>query len=682
MAEDIAIKAEHLSKIYKIYNAPMDRLKESLHPFHKRYSKDFYALNDLSFEIKKGDTIGIIGKNGAGKSTLLKIITGVLTPTSGTVSVHGRIASLLELGAGFNPDMTGLENIYMNGMVMGYSKEAMNEKLDTIIAFADIGDFIHQPVKMYSSGMFARLAFAVNAFVEPDILIVDEALSVGDAAFQAKCITRMRQMMKAGVTVLFVTHDMTVVKNFCKKCIYLQKGAIKIQGEAEEIADIYLREVRDEMNGINENRSRGNIAEHFTFDKTAEKSKDGFKVDPAFAERVKMFRQGDGRAKVTAFELLDMEERPLLEADFNQQIVLRIYFQFYEDAEICVGYHIRDDKNLELIGTNIAVESNKLIYGQKDERYVLDFITRVPLTDGMYDITLVLSSPVDKEGSAAVFNDLIENAYLLRVNPRSEGRIWNKVYIPVEYKLDFIEKDEMTYKRCACCGAADIKYTPLAAYYSEQMQAYGCKPWLPEMLNQEEYSCPVCGAADRERAYALWMKQTLSSEEHIKILDIAPAKPLGDFVKKEFPLADYKTGDLFMADVDYKLDIMNMKEIAADSIDLFICSHVLEHVEDDLKAMKELKRILKPNGKGILVVPLDLNQKEIDEDAACEDIAERWRRFGQGDHIRKYSRHGYLERLKAVGFSIKEWTVADLDLGKAMENGLSATATIYIVSKK
>ena len=211
---DIAIKAEHLTKIYKIYEQDIDRLKETFHPFHKRYSRDFYALNDVSFEIHRGENVGLVGKNGAGKSTLLKIITGVLTPSAGNLQVNGRIASLLELGAGFNPDMTGVENIYMNGLLIGHSREVMNSKIADIIAFADIGDFINQPVKTYSSGMFARLAFAVNAFVEPDILIVDEALSVGDAFFQSKCMDKMRSMIEGGVTVLFVSHDTFAVKLF------------------------------------------------------------------------------------------------------------------------------------------------------------------------------------------------------------------------------------------------------------------------------------------------------------------------------------------------------------------------------------------------------------------------------------------------------------------------------------
>ena len=183
MNKDIAIKVENLSKVYKLYNAPIDRMKEALHPRKKVYHKEFYALNDVSFDIKKGETVGIIGKNGSGKSTILKIIAGILSPSSGKVTVNGRISALLELGAGFNAEYTGMENIYFQGNLMGFECEEMEAKVQEILDFADIGDFIHQPVKNYSSGMFSRLAFAVAINVEPEILIVDEALSVGDMSF-------------------------------------------------------------------------------------------------------------------------------------------------------------------------------------------------------------------------------------------------------------------------------------------------------------------------------------------------------------------------------------------------------------------------------------------------------------------------------------------------------------------
>lgn len=226
MMSDIAIKVQNLSKVYKLYDKPIDRLKESLNPFKKKYHKDFYALNDISFEIKKGETVGIIGKNGAGKSTLLKIITGVLTPTSGHVQVNGRISSLLELGAGFNPEYTGMENIYLQGTLMGHTKEDMDLKIDEILAFADIGEFINQPVKSYSSGMFARLAFAVAINVNPDILIVDEALSVGDFAFQAKCFNKFQSFQKAGKTILFVSHSTQQIIQYCSKTMLIYNGSL------------------------------------------------------------------------------------------------------------------------------------------------------------------------------------------------------------------------------------------------------------------------------------------------------------------------------------------------------------------------------------------------------------------------------------------------------------------------
>ena len=203
MNKNTAIKVQNLTKTYKLYDKPMDRLKESLHPLKKKYHKDFYALNDVSFEIKKGETVGIIGKNGSGKSTLLKIITGVLTPTSGRVNVNGKISAILELGAGFNNEMTGIENIYLNTSINGMNKQETNKIIDEIVDFAELGEHIYQPIKTYSSGMKARLAFAVAINVDPEILIVDEALSVGDVRFQQKCLRRMEEFKAQNKTILF-----------------------------------------------------------------------------------------------------------------------------------------------------------------------------------------------------------------------------------------------------------------------------------------------------------------------------------------------------------------------------------------------------------------------------------------------------------------------------------------------
>lgn len=238
--ENSAVEVENLSKIYKLYERPVDRLKESINPFGKKYHNKFYALNDVSFNVNKGETIGILGRNGSGKSTLLQIITGVLSPTKGRVNVNGKISALLELGAGFNPELSGIDNVYLNGTIMGYGKEEMDKKMDKIISFADIGEYIHQPVKMYSSGMFVRLAFAVAINVDPDVLIVDEALAVGDMQFQLKCIDKIKTFKKQGKTILFVSHDPYQVRNFCDQAIWLMDGKIHNRGDVNLITEMYI----------------------------------------------------------------------------------------------------------------------------------------------------------------------------------------------------------------------------------------------------------------------------------------------------------------------------------------------------------------------------------------------------------------------------------------------------------
>lgn len=234
-----SIETEKLTKVYHLYSKPEDRLKEVFNPFKKSYHHNFYALNNLSFKINAGETVGIIGKNGAGKSTLLKLITGVLTPTSGYIKVNGKIASLLELGAGFNPEMSGIENIYLNGMLMGFAREQMSNKVKDIIDFAGIGEFIHQQVKTYSSGMYARLGFSIAVNVDPDILIIDEALSVGDVRFQQKCIRKMEDFKKKGITILFVSHDAGTINAFCEKAVWIDDGKLKMIGAAKDVTKVY-----------------------------------------------------------------------------------------------------------------------------------------------------------------------------------------------------------------------------------------------------------------------------------------------------------------------------------------------------------------------------------------------------------------------------------------------------------
>jgi lipopolysaccharide transport system ATP-binding protein/teichoic acid transport system ATP-binding protein len=234
------IELQNINKYYKLYEKPSDRFREALSLTKKGYHKNYYALKDVSFSVERGENVGIVGVNGAGKSTLLKIITGVLTPSSGACAVQGKISALLELGTGFNPEFTGMENIYLNGTMMGYTREQIDQKIGFVTDFAGIGEFIHQPVKTYSSGMYARLAFAVAINVDPEILIVDEVLSVGDLRFQIKCMKKMKEMLTGGATVLFVSHDTNAIRRFCTKAIWLNNGVVRQIGEVNAVLDQYL----------------------------------------------------------------------------------------------------------------------------------------------------------------------------------------------------------------------------------------------------------------------------------------------------------------------------------------------------------------------------------------------------------------------------------------------------------
>ena len=252
-SDDVVLRIRHISKRFEIYDKPRHRLQQMLFGRWKTYFREFWALRDIDFEVKKGECVGIIGRNGAGKSTLLQIVTGTLQPTEGTVEHHGRIAALLELGSGFNPEFTGRENVYMNAAILGLTKAETDARYDDIVAFADIGEFIDQPVKTYSSGMMVRLAFAVNAFVDPDILIVDEALAVGDAMFQQKCMRFIRKF-KEEHTILFVSHDTGAVVNLCDRAVLLDGGQVKMIGSPKEVSERYLKDIYSETQVVEGSR--------------------------------------------------------------------------------------------------------------------------------------------------------------------------------------------------------------------------------------------------------------------------------------------------------------------------------------------------------------------------------------------------------------------------------------------
>ena len=425
---EIVIKAENLSKAYKIYEKDIDRVKEALNPFHKRYSKDFFALKDISFEIERGENVGLIGRNGAGKSTLLKIITGVLTPSSGTLEVKGKIASLLELGAGFNPEMTGVENVYMNGLLMGHTREEMDNKVDDIISFADIGEFINQPVKTYSSGMFARLAFAVNAFVEPDILIVDEALSVGDAFFQSKCMDKMRKMIEGGVTVLFVSHDTFAVKNLCQRAFLIDGGKLIMDATANEVVEAYrdsIIKLRHELTG-GQSTAVADIVQEMK--NSSKKSADGKINLPATAESIKLNQElfaknaayqrvQNGAASFENVQLLNLDGEPVFEVIFGQEVVLRMVIKFNEDVPaLGIGYHIRNLNGVDLVYNDSRFSDVKAIFdAKKDEIYIVDWRFKVELRQELYNFACSISIPIEESLDSPDLCDFVPLALQFKV---------------------------------------------------------------------------------------------------------------------------------------------------------------------------------------------------------------------------------------------------------------------------
>lgn len=388
MSTDLAIKVENLSKLYKLYETPQDRLKESLHPLRKKYHREFYALNDVSFEIKKGDTVGIIGRNGSGKSTLLKTITGVLTPSSGSVAVEGKISALLELGAGFNPELTGIENVYFNGTLMGYTREQMDAKLDGILAFADIGDFVYQPVKTYSSGMFVRLAFAVAVNVDPEILIVDEALSVGDVMFQSKCMDRIKSMMRGGVTTLFVTHSMDSINTLCNHAILLESGRIFSQGKPQVVTLQYLQLIREQEHAAQallkagkQNAEKVKASHQMLKDEIREKTTD------------EDFRYGTGGARIVDFDMLDSQGNESTLIQSGEKWKVRIRVEFLEDVENpVIGCFISNVAGQRLLAIDMfRDDSSKIEPRRKGDLLEVELESTMMLNPGKYLLSIGVS---------------------------------------------------------------------------------------------------------------------------------------------------------------------------------------------------------------------------------------------------------------------------------------------------
>ncbi|MCP5495766.1 MAG: ABC transporter ATP-binding protein [Leptospiraceae bacterium] len=411
MTSEIAIEIHNLTKIYKLYNRIRDRIKEAVHPFRKKYHKDFYALSDLSFQIKKGETVGIIGQNGSGKSTLLKIITGVLVPTKGSVTVNGKVSSLLELGTGFNPDMTGLENVFFFGTIHGIPPKRMKLMLDDILAFADIGEYIEQPVKTYSSGMFVRLAFSCSIHIEPEILIIDEALSVGDAYFQVKSMNKLKEFMNQGKTIILVSHDITAIKTLCKQAILLDKGRLIEFGNANDVVDFYFNMIlKKSHEGTGEFKAERKTKENQT-DKT-------------------YLQSGTGEIELLSLKLCNEKDEEISHIVSEKIVKLIMEFKAHKDLEEPhYGPQIKDKYGNSAFETNtycMGIQTKPL---KKGDIVKVTFVYKFNLLPGNYTFTIGVSNiGIGDRRHFKEYLFLAHNVKLIQVIENSEAILYGGYY--------------------------------------------------------------------------------------------------------------------------------------------------------------------------------------------------------------------------------------------------------------
>lgn len=394
MNSDIAIKVENLGKCYQIYDNSLDRLKQLFSRRNKKYYREFWALQDVSFEVKKGEAFGIIGKNGAGKSTLLQLICKTLNPTKGSIETKGKIAALLELGSGFNPEFTGRENIYINGAILGFSHQEIDDRFEEIIAFADIGDFIDQPVKNYSSGMYVRLAFAVQVCVEPDILIIDEALSVGDIFFQQKCFARLRKLQSQGITVIFVSHDMSIIRDLCARVLYLRNGKINFIGEALKAINKYFNEGNTNKTSPPPETIQNNIKNPVETNSSISTNNTINELkENACWEYEQGSSQEDGnpqKAKILAVAVVDLNNNPTNSFTMGEDCRIKVLYQTLIEKPIHVNITFKNRYNQIVSICNSYISETPLLNLNKGDLAMFEMQTKLLLESGLYNFSVGL----------------------------------------------------------------------------------------------------------------------------------------------------------------------------------------------------------------------------------------------------------------------------------------------------
>lgn len=396
MENKVAIQVEGLEKAYKLYDKPSDRLREALGLGRKKRYKEHYALKGVDMTIYQGETVGIIGTNGSGKSTILKIITGVLNPTGGSVQVNGRISALLELGAGFNYEYNGIENIYLNGTMIGFSRKEIDARMDEILNFADIGDYVYQPVKTYSSGMFVRLAFALAINIEPEILIVDEALSVGDVFFQAKCYHKFEEFKKMGKTIVFVSHDLSSISKYCDRVVLLNQGVKLGEGSPKEMIDAYKQVLVGQYPLPGEEEAeRGTAETRGTGERvgagieTGTKAEAGTDTDMAADDvNPNLLEYGTKEAYITDYQVTDDAGRPTAAVLKGKPCTITMHVHFAQRIEAPIfAFTIKNSKGVEITGTNSMVEKAFLSPVEAGSDMEITFTQEIYLQGGEYLIS-------------------------------------------------------------------------------------------------------------------------------------------------------------------------------------------------------------------------------------------------------------------------------------------------------
>lgn len=421
----LAVEFHGVSKSYPIYDAPGDRFKELLVFNRRQFHRNFWALHEISFTVRRGETFCIIGENGSGKSTLLQLVAGILNPTEGAVGVHGRVSALLELGAGFNPEFTGRDNVYLNGSILGLTTRQIDERYKEIEAFAEIGDFINQPVKTYSSGMVVRLAFAVAINVDPEILLVDEALAVGDIYFRQRCMRKVHELRSRGITILFVSHAIGDVKAIGDRTLWLDRGRVVDVGETDRVVARYLAAMVEKDSA------------YLLLKKRPERDPAAGKVRaPEIVEHVPNIdrRHGDGRAEVIGIAILDSQAKAVHLLEPLSRVVVRISVRANEEIALpIVGFMMRNHLGIDFSGTNTAREGYELPGMLPGEIYTVDFHLDLP---ELYPASFSFS-PAIADGTLQGYKmcDWIDNAVVLQMG-HSEGQIYGYIHLPCRLEVN------------------------------------------------------------------------------------------------------------------------------------------------------------------------------------------------------------------------------------------------------